>query len=209
MTKKTTVTMVLFEGFELLDVYGPLELFGLLGEVNGPVDLVMAGAEPGSVRSAQGPRSVADLALADVSATDFLLIPGGRGVRKRVEDDAFLAEVRRLAGKAQGVGSICTGAAILARAGLLDGRRATTNKLAFPWVVSQGPAVNWIPQARWVEDGCFFTAAGVSAGMDMSLAVISKWFGDGIAERVAQMAEYAWHREAGWDPFAKSAGLID
>ena len=90
---------------------------------------------------------------------------------------------------------------------MLDGKRATTNKLAFKWVVEQGPRVTWVPEARWVEDGKLFTAGGVAAGIDMSLAVIAKLLNPEIANRVAQGTEYDWHRDASWDPFAKAAGL--
>ena len=69
--------------------------------------------------------------------------------------------------------SVCTGAGLLARAGILDGRRATSNKRSLDWVISQGPKVEWVPQARWVEDGKFATSSGVSAGIDMALAIIA------------------------------------
>ncbi|HUY37322.1 MAG TPA: hypothetical protein VMV13_00755, partial [Candidatus Binataceae bacterium] len=93
-------------------------------------------------------------------------------------------------------------------AGLLDGRRATTNKFAFKWVAEQGPRVNWVKEARWVEDGKFATSSGVSAGIDMTLAIIAKRWDLATAERIATRMEYEWHRDAGWDPFAKIHGLV-
>jgi transcriptional regulator GlxA family with amidase domain len=104
--------------------------------------------------------------------------------------------------------TVCTGTSLLARTGLLDGRRATTNKLAFEWVKSQGPNVNWVKQARWVVDGKFVTSSGVSAGMDMALDVISRLHDEDTAQFVANVTEYEWHRDADWDPFAKLAGLV-
>jgi transcriptional regulator GlxA family with amidase domain len=95
-----------------------------------------------------------------------------------------------------------SGAGLLARAGLLDGLRATTNKWAFEWPRSQGPRVNWIRQARWVEDGRFFTSSGVSAGIDMALAVIGRRYSRETAEAIALAIEYEWHRDPDWDPFA-------
>jgi transcriptional regulator GlxA family with amidase domain len=83
------------------------------------------------------------------------------------------------------VTSVCTGAALLARAGILDGRRATTNKRAFQWVVEQGPRVEWVREARWVEDGKFVTSSGVSAGINMTLAVIARLLGKETSERAA------------------------
>ena len=99
--------------------------------------------------------------------------------------------------------SVCTGSALLARSGLLDGKKATTNKNAFHWVKSQGERVEWVPQARWIQEGKFYTAAGVSAGIDMALGLIENILGREISEQVADWAEYEWHCDSTWDPFAK------
>ena len=104
--------------------------------------------------------------------------------------------------------AVCTGTVLLATTGLLDGRRATTNKKDFTATIPYGPNVDWIPQARWVQDGKFFTSSGVSAGMDMSLAVMAKLFGQEAAEAVAVGTEYDWRNDPQWDPFAKRAGLV-
>jgi transcriptional regulator GlxA family with amidase domain len=91
---------------------------------------------------------------------------------------------------------------------LLDGRRATTNKRAFKWVAEQSAKVNWVREARWVEDGKFATSSGVSAGIDMALAVMARLYGAETAEAIAIAMEYEWHRDANWDPFAKIHGLV-
>ena len=104
--------------------------------------------------------------------------------------------------------SVCTGSALLAKAGVLDGVRATTNKLAFAWASSQSAIPQWQRQARWVEDGKFFTSSGVSAGIDLSLAVIAKLISHQAAEQAANFAEYNWNRDADWDPFAEINGLV-
>ena len=98
--------------------------------------------------------------------------------------------------------------ALLAKAGLLDGLQATTNKAAFDWVAGQGPNVKWVKKARWVRDGAYFTSSGVSAGMDMSLAAIAHLLGKETAEQVAIWAEYDWHQDPDWDPFAAIHGLV-
>ena len=97
---------------------------------------------------------------------------------------------------------------MLAAAGLLEGRRATSNKKSFAWASAQGGNVDWVAEARWVEDGNIFTASGVAAGIDMSLALIARLVDTPTAEKVAEYTEYDWHRDASWDPFAKLAGLI-
>jgi transcriptional regulator GlxA family with amidase domain len=196
------VGAVLFPGFELLDVFGPLELLPWGKEI------VMLAERPGTVASAQGPEAVAEAALADAGALDVLLVPGGMGTRREVSNQPFLDELRRQAEAARFVASVCTGSALLARTGLLDGRRATTNKRAFAWVSSQGPAVQWVAQARWVEDGKFFTSSGVAAGMDMALGLVAHLFGREASVGIAQTAEYEWHEDPHWDPFARLNGLL-
>ncbi|MEZ5278237.1 MAG: DJ-1/PfpI family protein [Opitutaceae bacterium] len=190
---------LLFPGFELLDVFGPLEMFGLLGD---RVQLSMLAEKVGEVSSAQGPRSVVDATLADAADLDVLLIPGGRGTRVLVEKPGFLEQLRQRSCRSRYSASVCTGSALLARAGLLDGKRATTNKLSFDWVRTQGPGVTWVRQARWVEDGSFFTSSGVSAGMDMTLGLISHLFDRSVSLEVARHAEYIWNEDPSADPFA-------
>jgi transcriptional regulator GlxA family with amidase domain len=207
MTSKKTVGVLLFEGFELLDVYGPLEAWGMLAGA-GNWRIVATAEKAGPVASAQGPRGVADHALAECPKLDVILVPGGMGTRSGVKNDTLLDWLRRRAAEAEVVTSVCTGSSLLARAGLLDGRRATSNKASFAWVQTQGPNVRWVKEARWVEDAPFFTSSGVSAGIDMTLAVIAKLEGRETAEAIAVRMEYEWHRDAGWDPFAKIHGLV-
>lgn len=208
MASQKTVGVLLFEDFELLDVFGPLEAWGMHAQAGGACTILMTAEKAGAVKSAQGPRAIADYALADCPRIDVMLAPGGVGTRREVNNAALLVWLRRRAEQAEIVTSVCTGAALLARAGLLDGRRATSNKFAFNWVTEQGPAVEWIRQARWVEDGKFATSSGVSAGIDMTLALIAKLASAETAEQIAIRMEYEWHRDASWDPFAKIHKLV-
>lgn len=191
--------IVLFPGFELLDVFGPAEMFGVLRD---QCEVVLVAATAAPVRSAQGPEAVAAFAFADCPHLDLVLVPGGIGTRKAVDDGSLLAWLRTRAAAAEVAMTVCTGTSLLARTGLLDGRRATTNKLSFEWVRSQGPHVGWVRQARWVEDGRFVTSSGVSAGMDMALAVIERLWGAEVARLVEIGTEYDRHRDPDWDPFA-------
>ena len=199
MTKRLSLAVVLFDGFELLDVFGPLEMFGLLPE---QFEIFLVAESGDIVASNQGPQSLVDYRFEDCPAFDILLVPGGKGTRREVDNLVLLDWLRSQAQTAQYVTSVCTGSALLARAGLLDGRRATTNKAAFEWVASQGEHVDWQKQARWVEDDRYFTSSGVSAGIDMSLALIARLSGQETAEQVATWAEYEWHRDPNRDPFA-------
>jgi len=197
--------VVLYPQFELLDVFGPLEMFGML---IGSVDIAVVAQEKGAVRSAQGPEVVAHHGFDDCPHLDLVLVPGGFGTRAEVDNPKMLEFLRRRAPDAEVTMSVCTGSALLARAGLLDGHRATTNKMFFQWVAEQGPRVEWVKAARWVEDGKLATSSGVSAGIDMALAVIARLYGQGVADNLALSAEYDWHRDPAWDPFARAHGLV-
>ncbi len=201
-----TLGVLLFEGFELLDVFGPCEAYGI-HDLNGAFRIAMVAERPGPIASAQGPRAVAEFGFDACPRLDLLLVPGGIGTRREVDNATLISWLRLRATEAEVVTSVCTGAGLLARAGLLDERRATTNKRSFAWVESQGPRVSWIKQARWVEDGKFATSAGVSAGIDLALAIIARLVSAESAEKAAIAMEYEWHRDAAWDPFAKLHGL--
>ncbi len=198
-TRVRTLGAILYPDFELLDLYGPLEMFGCLGP---ELRIVTVAQEAGPVRSAPGPETIARHTFADCPALDLLLLPGGLGTLAQLGNDALHEFLRTRARTTEITMSVCSGSAILARAGLLDGRRATSNKIFFELARSQGEKVDWAPQARWVEDGPFVTSSGVSAGTDMALAVIARLWGRARAEAVALVTEYQWHTDAARDPFA-------
>jgi len=201
-----TVGVFLFEGFEPLDVFGPVQMLGALRD---QFHVVMLGPEAERpVTSSLGQRVLADRAWDDAAPLDIIMVPGGQGTRVEVANARLLTAVRRHAETSELVTSVCTGAAILAAAGLLDGRRATSNKRAFAWVQSQGPAVEWIAEARWVEDGHYVTSGGVAAGIDMALYLIARLHGTELAEQLASRLEYRWNSSASDDPFAAYQGLV-
>lgn len=199
----THIACVLFDGFETLDLFGPVELFGMHEDA---FKMRLVAETPGPVTSAQGWQALAEAGFDDAVQYDILLVPGGAGTRREIDNPALLTWLHRQATGAQFVTSVCTGSALLAKAGLLDGKRATSNKQAFDWVASTGPEVDWVYEARWVEDGRVWTSSGVSAGMDMTLALIAQILGPRAAEDAANWAEYTWHRDAGHDPFASPGG---
>ena len=205
MQSKRTIGVVLFEDFELLDVFGPLEMFGMAAD---HFEIRLISQHGGVVASRQGPKSVSDDSFESAPAIDVVLVPGGIGTRREVDNPVLLDWLQQRTQQAELVTSVCTGSALLAKAGVLDGLRATTNKLVFAWAASQSAKVRWQQQARWVEDRKFFTSSGVSAGIDMSLAVIAKLVSHQAAEQAANFAEYDWHRDADWDPFAALHGLV-
>ena len=195
-----TLGAILYPDFELLDYYGPLEMFGSTGH---GLKIVTVSEQAGPVCSVQGPCTVADYSFATAPSLDLILLPGGIGTMEQLGNGAMLDFLRQRSAPAEVVMSVCSGSAILARAGLLDGRSATSNKMFFSLATDQSDKVQWVQQARWVEDGKFVTSSGVSAGTDMALAVIAKLYGRAHAEMVAVMTEYEWHSDASRDPFAQ------
>ncbi|RIA97238.1 ThiJ/PfpI domain-containing protein [Glomus cerebriforme] len=132
---------------------------------------------------------------------DVLFIPGGEGTLGVLDNPITLEFVKKHVPKVKYVLTVCTGSGIVAKTGLLDGKRATTNKIFWDWTTSHGPNVLWVKKARWVVDGKFYTSSGVSAGMDMALGFISDKYGKEVAENVALQTEYDWHKNPDWDPF--------
>ena len=198
------VSVVLFEGFELLDVFGPVELLSKL-----PEDFVvnLLGPVAGPVRSSQGTQVIAEAAYADAPTPHIVMVPGGIGTRTLARDVEFLSWLSAWAQPAELVASVCTGSALLAAAGLLDGYQATSNKLAFEWASGQGRDVTWVAKARWVQDRNRWTSSGVAAGMDMAAALIASLHGQQAADDVARRIELEIHVDPDWDPFARAYGL--
>lgn len=198
--KPRTLGAVLYPQFELLDLYGPLEMFGCLGPA---LQIVTIGEQAGPVRSTPGPCTVAEHSFASAPKLDLLIVPGGVGTFPQLKNEAMLGFLRERAPQCEVAMSVCTGSALFAAAGLLDGRRATTNKQFFDVTIASGPKTTWEREARWVKDGAYVTSSGVSAGTDMALAVIAQLFGAPVAQQIADITEYEWQRDPARDPFTK------
>ena len=175
----------------------------MFGTLSDRYRIATIAAAKGAVPSFQGPCTVAEHDFDDAPVCDLLLLPGGMGTVPALASEALLGYLRRASAAATVTMSVCSGSALLARAGLLDGLRATSNKQFFGLARVQSAKVEWVEAARWVDAGRFVTSSGVSAGTDMALAVIARLEGLEIAERVAEITEYQWHRDADVDPFAK------
>lgn len=197
--------VVMYDGYEPLDVFGPVEMFFNLPPNFMRVYMVTEDGEPVGAMSTgnnPGPRVMADYSFENAPQFDILLVPGGIGTLKELTNEAMLEFIRTQSEKARMTTSVCTGSAILAKAGVLDGKEATTNKVFFNIAVAQGPETDWKGRARWVKDGEFVTSSGVSAGIDMALAVIAELYGEEAAQGIADATEYVWNRDPDNDPFA-------
>ena len=193
------IVTVLFDRFETLDVFGPIEILGRMREHFVPGFYAHRG---GRVSSVQGV-TIECRPFNDVRSSAYiLLIPGGIGTRGLLQDTAYIDALASLAAHAQFVLTVCTGSILYSRTGQLDGRRATTNKRAFHWAGQVSPKVVWVKKARWVKDGTIYSSSGVSAGLDMALGFVADQFGESVAVQQSNEIEYDWKRNPEWDPFA-------
>ena len=196
-----TIGILLYEGFEVLDVYGPAEMWANVPEF----DVVMIAEEAGPVMSAQGIATIADYSFSNAPALDIVMVPGGIGTRTELLNENFLTYLQRVHATSEYTTSVCTGSALLAKAGILDGLSATSNKRVFYLAEEQSSNVDWVVDARWVESGKVLTSSGVSAGIDMALGLVAKTHGIESSRMLASSLEYVWHEDAGDDPFAQFA----
>ncbi len=197
--------VVVFPGLQTLDLAGPHEVFATANRFTGrpAYDLTVAAVRAGPVAGSSGLGVVADTALADVDGPiDTLMVVGGDGTYTAVTDDTLIAHVRRLAALADRVTSVCSGAFVLAQAGLLDGRRATTHWSVCDLLASTFPAVTVEPDPIYVRDGHVYTSAGVTSGMDLALALVEDDLGRDIALQVARQLVLFLRRPANQSQFS-------
>lgn len=191
------INILFFNDFETLDIFGPIEILSRICNSN----LHYVSMQGGLIKSRQC-YAVLTEKISTINSNGVLVIPGGQGTRTLINDEEFIVELKKLCIDAEYVLSICTGSALLAKTGLLNNLKATSNKKAFLWVNSISNKVNWIRKARWIVDKKFYTSSGVSAGMDMALGFVSDVFGLETAEKIATDIEYVWNSNKDIDNFA-------
>ncbi|WP_340162941.1 AraC family transcriptional regulator [Billgrantia tianxiuensis] len=186
-----TVVILAYPDCQLLDVSGPWQVFASANDLSGSClyRLHLAADAPGSVATNSGLPLLADTAWRDISAlgpVDTLLVAGGRGVTLQRQRAELLTALHDQAGQVRRLGSICTGAFLLAAAGLLDERQATTHWRHCAQLASDYPRVRVVPDALYVESGGHFTSAGVTAGIDLALSLLEADHGSALAGQVAR-----------------------
>ncbi|KAJ5930003.1 hypothetical protein N7466_005496 [Penicillium verhagenii] len=206
--------VALFPGFQALDVFGPLDyLNGLSKTESLTLAVISSTLEPVSTAVSKFPNAITQSVVpthtfAAAPPLDVLLVPGGLGTRG---DSPLIEEVitfiQDTYPKLRYLITVCTGAGLAARAGVLDGKKATTNKKAWYETVALRSQVEWVSHARWVADGNIWTSSGVSAGMDATLAWIAEVFGEKTATDIANGNEYTRQEDSSIDPFADLYGL--
>jgi len=194
MTRR--IGLLIFPDLQILDAAGPIAAFEIAGRYGeSAYALEVLAAQPGPVRSSSG-ATMAAAAFDPAVGYDTLVVAGGDGTRAASHDPGLLAGVRQAAGNARRVASVCSGAFILAAAGLLDGRRATTHWSRTQDFARRFPRVRLDPDRIYVKDGKVWTSAGITAGIDLALALIAEDLGETIARRTAQQL-VVYHRRPG------------
>ncbi|KAL4955642.1 class I glutamine amidotransferase-like protein [Aspergillus filifer] len=222
-TEPLRIGLLLFPGFQSLDAFGPIDCLNVLSRDH-PLTLSILSytLDPVSTRPPQFPHRLGQSVVpthtfANAPELDVLLVPGGQGTRlvDSIEIKEAIKFIETVYPSLKYLITVCTGSSLASRAGVLDGRKATTNKAVFneaeSWVGEdgkKGSGVEWVAKARWVVDGNVWTSSGVSAGIDVLLAWMGAVYGDGVAKEITEAIEYSRHEEAGDDPFAQLYGLV-
>ncbi len=191
--------IVLFENIEVLDFCGPFEVFSVTRlneerrrEEPTPFEVLLVAEENEPVVTTGGMKVIPDHTFKSCPKLDILVVPGGWGTRKELKNPAMLNWLRIRALEVETPTSVCTGSMLLGFAGLLDGCHATTHWRSLDWMRESFPAVTVEYDKHVVEDGRIFTSAGISAGIDMALKVVARYYGEAIARATAHYMEYPY-----------------
>lgn len=190
------IGILIFDDVEELDFVGPWEVFQMVNEVvrlrgeDEPLNNRLISRDGGDITAVKAMRVGAHASMTDIDRLDVLLVPGGHGARALLADSAVLSWITRIAPGCEWVTSVCTGAFVLAKVGLLEGRRAATHWATFDEFEKLGLKGQLVPDMRYVRDGNVVTAAGVSAGIDMSLWLVGQWFAPQLSRDVARAMQY-------------------
>lgn len=199
MKDKTQVGILIFENVEVLDFAGPFEVFSRTRTAPGPESRRSDDSAPFRVLTVAKTREpvtatgglvvVPEFGFADAPRIDLLVVPGGFGTRPLLQDEETLEWIRSTAAAAQRVTSVCTGALLLGKLGLLDGKRATTHWAALDLLESVAPAAKVDREQRVIDDG-IVTSAGVASGIDMAFYIVESLCGQAVADETARYIEY-------------------
>jgi transcriptional regulator GlxA family with amidase domain len=197
--QRKKVGIVLFNDVEVLDFAGPFEVFSAVRldedrrrEEPSPFEVVLIAEGPGAVRASGGLHLLPDFDLDTCPPLDILLVPGGWGTRTLVDNPRLVNWIRERSAPAEVVASVCTGSFLLAKAGLLDGIEATTHWKSLDRMEMTFPTVKVNRDARVVDRGKIVTSAGIAAGLDLALRLVSRYHGEGVARATARQMEYPY-----------------
>jgi transcriptional regulator GlxA family with amidase domain len=194
MPTTRNLAILIFDDVEVLDFCGPFEVFSVANRFPDPpaFHIVTVAEKPGPVLTRGGLSVNPPHRLSDCPQADLLLVPGGQGTHKEMHNPALIDWIRHVAEKAERVLSVCTGALLLAKAGLLDGLEATTHHGAIDLLRQTAPKTTVHADRRFVDNGQVVWSVGIAAGIDMSLHVVGRLLGQEVAEKTAGQMEYPW-----------------
>lgn len=197
------VGIFIFDAVEVLDFAGPFEVFAVTAELNRgrhfDVAVIAAGRQP--VMAANGLEVIPGRTLADGWIPDVLVLPGGSGTKRVIRDRGLLGSLAGACERAEVILSVCSGARILAKLGLLDGLEATTHHEVIAQLSELAPAARLVPGRRFVDAGRIVTTGGISAGIDGALHLVGRLAGEDAARRTARYMEYDSRGFADGDEF--------
>ena len=189
--------IVIFDEIEVLDFCGPFEVFSvtrlneaLRREESSPFEVLLIGQSDQPITTTGGMKVIPSITFEHCPPLDILVIPGGWGTRREMNNEVLLSFIRMQANNTSTLASVCTGALILAQAGLLDGLKATTHWGALAMMRDLFPKVIVDADLNVVEQGKIISSAGISAGIDMALSIVHRYFGETIARATAKHMEY-------------------
>lgn len=197
--KTRTVAILIFDEVEVLDFAGPFEVFSVTRELAGDqlFSVHTVGITAGTVRARNGLKIVPDHTLESVPRPDLLIVPGGYGTRALLQQPGVIDWIQRMAAKTELVASVCTGSLVLAKAGLLAGLPATTHYKCFDLLRELEPTAMVREDVRFTDTDRVLTAAGISAGIDLSLHLVARLHGAAVAQQTADYMEYHWKNDGG------------
>ena len=197
--QRKLVGILLFDEVEVLDFCGPFEVFSVtrLNEERrldepSPFDVKLVSEKGELVRATGGMRVFPDYSFENCPPLDVLCVPGGWGTRREIHNQRLLTWLTECSKGLEMLTSVCTGSMLLGFAGLLDGLRATTHWRSLDWMAESFPSVTVERDQHVVEDGRLVTSAGISAGIDMALKIVARYFGEDIGRITARVVEYPW-----------------
>lgn len=193
------VGILVFDKVEVLDFCGPFEVFSVtrLNEETrrdepSPFEVLVIAEKLQTITAVGGLKVIPDHAIDTCPPLDVLVVPGGMGTRAEITNERLLAWIAARGKTVETLTSVCTGSMLLGKAGLLDGRHATTHWRSLPWMRESFPAVTVEEKMHVVEDGNVLTSAGISAGIDMALRVVARYHGEDVARATARTMEYRY-----------------
>jgi transcriptional regulator GlxA family with amidase domain len=197
------VGIVVFENVEVLDFCGPFEVFSTtrLDEDTrhrepSPFEVLLIAENDSNILTAGGMAVAPHYTFENYPSLEILVVPGGIGTRKEIENSAMLDWLMNRASETQTITSVCTGAMLLGKAGLLNGLHATTHWRSLEWMRTSFPDIYVDSSKHYIRDGRVYTSAGISAGIDMSLMVVADYFGENVARATAKHMEYPYPENA-------------